>query len=237
MLFSTFEFIFGFLPVALGGYWLLARFDAARLWFLLIISLVFYSYWDWRFTPLLVGSIVVNWGAVCAFFTYRKRSILIAAIAANLVCLGIFKYLGFFESIVLDSTGWNPSLARLALPLGISFFTFHHIIYLADLLRGRAPAYRFRDYALYIALFPQILAGPLVRHREIVPQFSLPPARPGWEERFANGIGLFIIGLYKKMFIANVLAAQVDLAYGAASAQTISIGGAWTATLGFALQI
>ena len=96
MLFSTFEFIFGFLPVALGGYWLLARFDAARLWFLLIISLVFYSYWDWRFTPLLAGSIVVNWGAACAFFTYRKRAILIATIVANLVCLGIFKYLGFF---------------------------------------------------------------------------------------------------------------------------------------------
>ena len=89
--------------------------------------------------------------------------------------LGVFKYLGFFESIIFDSTGWNPSLARLVLPLGISFFTFHHIIYLADLLRGRRFRYSFRDYALYIALFPQILAGPLVRHREIIPQFPLRP--------------------------------------------------------------
>src|SRR5580698_11327312 len=123
MLFSTFEFIFGFLPVALAGYWVLARQTSARLWFLFVASLVFYSYWDWRFSPLLIGSIIVNWAAAQAFFAHRRRAILIAAIVADLTCLGIFKYLGFFESILYDSTGWNPSLARLALPLGISFFT------------------------------------------------------------------------------------------------------------------
>ena len=237
MLFSTFEFIFGFLPIALTGYWLLARNAQARLWFLLLVSMIFYSYWDWHFTPLLAGSIVVNWLAARAFFAYEKRGILIAAIVANLICLGIFKYLGFFESIIADSTGWNPALARLALPLGISFFTFHHIIYLADLLKGRARVYSFRDYALYIALFPQILAGPLVRHREIIPQFSLDPARPGLEERIAQGIGFFVIGLFKKMFLANVIAAQVDAAYAAAEAHTLTIGNGWTATCGFALQI
>jgi D-alanyl-lipoteichoic acid acyltransferase DltB (MBOAT superfamily) len=237
MLFSTFAFIFGFLPAALAGYWLLLRYDAARLWFLLVASLIFYSYWDWRFTPLLVGSIIVNWLAARAYFAYGKRVVLTAAVVANLVCLGIFKYLGFFESIVFESTGWNPSLARLALPLGISFFTFHHIIYLVDLMRGRAPAYSLRDYALYIALFPQILAGPLVRHREIIPQFALAPDRPGLDERIAQGIGFFLIGLWKKMFIANVIAAQVDAAYAAAAAHTITIGEAWTATCGFALQI
>src|SRR6185312_14932630 len=123
MLFSTFEFIFGFLPIALAGYWLLAKHDAARLWFLLGASLVFYNFWDWRFTPLLIGSIVVNWAAVQGFFVFRQRAFLVAAIVANLTCLGIFKYLGFFESIVFSSTGWNPALARLVLPLGISFFT------------------------------------------------------------------------------------------------------------------
>src|SRR5262249_29864760 len=147
-----------------------------------------------------------------------------------------FKYLGFFESIVTSSV-WDPSLARLALPLGISFFTFHHIIYLADLLRGRAPRYRFRDYALYIALFPQILAGPLVRHREIIPQFPLPPDRPGWEERAVQGIGFFVIGLWKKMFLANVIAAQVHAAYVAATGPPLPIGDGWTAPCGFALQI
>ncbi|HXP04635.1 MAG TPA: MBOAT family O-acyltransferase [Stellaceae bacterium] len=237
MLFSTYQFIFGFLPIALAGYWLLARHVVARLWFLLFISLIFYSYWDWRFTPLLIGSIVVNWAAAEAFFAYKQRLILVAAITADLTCLGIFKYLGFFESILFDSTGWNPSLARLALPLGISFFTFHHIIYLADLLRGRAPRYRFRDYALYIALFPQILAGPLVRHREIIPQLPLPPLRSGWEERIVRGVLLFIIGLAKKSFIADTLAASVDPAFVHAVAGSLSIGEAWTATLGFTLQI
>jgi D-alanyl-lipoteichoic acid acyltransferase DltB (MBOAT superfamily) len=237
MLFSSFEFIFGFLPIALLGYWLLAGHERARLWYLLGISLVFYSYWDWRFTPLLIGSIIVNWTAASAFFAYGKRAILIAAIVGNLLCLGVFKYLGFFESVIFDTTGWNLSIARLALPLGISFFTFHHIIYLADLLRGRRFRYSFRDYALYIALFPQILAGPLVRHREIIPQFPLRPDRPGWEERVVQGIGFFVIGLWKKMFLANVIAAQVNAAYAAALSSQMTIGDGWTAMCGFALQV
>lgn len=238
MLFSTFQFIVGFLPIALAGYWLLAHRTGPRLWFLLIASLVFYSYWDWRYTPLLIGSIVVNWLAAEAFFNYRRRAILIAAIVADLVCLGVFKYLGFFETILFDSTGWNPSIARLALPLGISFFTFHHIIYLVDLLRGRAPRYLFRDYALYIALFPQILAGPLVRHREIVPQLPLPPLRDGWEERIARGLALFVIGLAKKLLLADEIALAVDPIFLAATAAgSITVGGGWTATLGFALQV
>jgi len=237
MLFSTFQFIFGFLPIALAGYWLLARRTTARLWFLLAVSLIFYSYWDWRFTPLLAASIIVNWAAAQAFFIYQRRAFLIAAIVADLGCLGVFKYLGFFESVVLDSTGWDPSLARLALPLGISFFTFHHIIYLADLLRGRKFRYSFRDYALYIALFPQILAGPLVRHREIIPQLTLAPLRDGWEQQFARGIALFLMGLGKKVFIADVLASKVDPAFADAAAGAISVGGGWTAMLGFALQV
>src|SRR5579864_782698 len=99
MLFSSIEFVFGFLPIALSGYWLLARRDTARLWFLLIASLAFYSYWDWRFTPLLIGSIILNWTAADIFFRLGRRPVLVAAVVANLVCLGFFKYLGFFESI------------------------------------------------------------------------------------------------------------------------------------------
>lgn len=237
MLFSSYPFIFGFLPIALAGYWLVARYREPRPWFLLAASLVFYSYWDWRFTPLLIGSIIVNWAAAQGFFATERRVFLVAAIVADLACLGVFKYLGFFESILFDSTGWNPSLARLALPLGISFFTFHHIIYLVDLLRGRAPRYSLRDYALYIALFPQILAGPLVRHREIVPQFPLSPLREQWDDRIARGIALFVIGLGKKVFLADTLAGAVNPAFADAAAGTLTVGGGWTATLGFTLQI
>jgi len=237
MLFSSIEFVFGFLPIALSGYWLLARRDTARLWFLLIASLVFYSYWDWRFTPLLIGSIILNWTAADIFFRLGRRPVLVAAIVANLVCLGFFKYLGFFESIVAAGTGWNPSLARLALPLGISFFTFHHIIYLVDLAKGRAPRYRLRDYALYIALFPQILAGPLVRYWEIVPQFAEPPNRPGWEGRLARGTALFVMGLAKKLFLADPLASHVGPLFAKAEAGAVNAGEAWSAALAFPFQI
>ncbi len=240
MLFSSFAFIFGFLPVALGGYWLLARRTSPRLWYLLAASLAFYSYWDWRFTPLLAGSILFNWLAAELFFAFRHRGVLIAAIVANLACLALFKYLGFFEDIVAESTGWHPMLARLALPLGISFFTFHHIIYLADLLRGSAPRYRFRDYALYIALFPQILAGPLVRHREIVPQFSRSPLQPDWAERLARGVALFVIGLAKKLFLADALATHVDPVFARAAESggaMLSCGDAWSGALAFTLQL
>src|ERR1051326_8192809 len=104
MLFNSFEFLLGFLPLALAGWWLLAGRSAARLWFLLVASLVFYSYWDWRFTPLLVASIGLNWAAAEGFFAWRARWLPVAAIVGNLATLGLFKYLGFFESILAAAT-------------------------------------------------------------------------------------------------------------------------------------
>ncbi len=237
MLFNSFPFIFGFLPWALAGYWLLARTEAPRLWFLLVASVAFYGYWDWRFAPLLLASILVNWAAAQVFFACRRAGILVLAIIGNLLCLSIFKYLGFFAGIAADVIGHPVAVARLALPLGISFFTFHHIIYLVDLLRGRAPRYGLRDYALYIALFPQILAGPLVRHNEIMGQFSLSPARDGWEQRAARGIALFLIGLGKKIFIADALASHADPIFAKAGTAALTTGEAWTAALSFPFQI
>ena len=233
MLFNSVAFILGFLPPVLAGYWLLAGYPIGRLWFLLAASLVFYAHSDWRYVPLLVGSIVLNWLAAELYFSQRRRLILVAAIAADLACLGVFKYLGFFAGL----TGWQFPALAFALPLGISFFTFHHIIYLADLLRGPAPRYRFRDYALYIALFPQILSGPLVRHREIVPQFGPPPGRSGWDERLARGIALFVIGLAKKVLLADPLAAVANPVFAAAGTGAVTAGAAWSGALAFPLQI
>jgi alginate O-acetyltransferase complex protein AlgI len=237
VLFNGFPFVLAFLPWALAGYWLLASCEAARLWFLLGASIVFYACGDWRFVPLLVGSILVNWLAVQAFFALRRPSVLVAAIAANLLCLAAFKYLGFFAGIVAGAAGWQLGLARLALPLGISFFTFHHIIYLADPLKGPAPRYGLRDYALYIALFPQILAGPLVRHSEIIHRFRLAPGREGWERRVVGGIALFAIGLAKKIFVADALAALADPVFAKTGHALPSVGEAWTGALAFPFQI
>jgi alginate O-acetyltransferase complex protein AlgI len=237
MLFNSFPFIFGFLPLTLAGYWLLAERENARLWFLLVASVAFYGYWDWRFAPLLMASILVNWIAVQGFFITGRTTILGGAIAANLLCLAAFKYLGFFAGIVNEATGWQVRVAQLALPLGISFFTFHHIIYLADLCWSRAPRYSLRDYALYIALFPQILAGPLVRHSEIVHQFALLPRREGWEMRICSGAALFVIGLSKKIFLADALASHADPIFAKAGHAALTTGEAWTAACAFPFQI
>jgi len=237
MLFNSFPFILGFLPLTLAGYWLLAEREGARLWWLAGASVLFYAYWDWRFAPLLVASIALNWLMAEAYFASQRRAVLVAGIAANLLVLAAFKYLGFFAGIVATLSGRPLGLAPLALPLGISFFTFHHIIYLADLLRRVAPRYGLRDYALYIGLFPQILAGPLVRHSEIIQQFTLAPLRPGWERRCAQGAALFLLGLAKKILLADALASAADPIFARAGSTALTAGEAWTAALAFPFQI
>jgi alginate O-acetyltransferase complex protein AlgI len=237
MLFNSLPFVLGFLPPVLLGYWLLARHEAPRLYFLLVVSLLFYGYWDWRFEFLLLGSIILNWLFAEAYFLWQRKALLVAAIALNLLSLAVFKYLGFFASVLAEASGWRVPLPSILLPIGISFFTFHNIIYLADLYGGRAPRYSLRDYGLYIALFPQILAGPLVRYYEIVPQFALPPLREGWEKRFAQGICMFLIGLGKKLLFADPLASHADPVFAAAGHRALTMGDAWTGALSFPLQI
>lgn len=246
MLFNSPSFILAFLPLTLAGYWALAGWTSARLWFLIAASVAFYGYWNWADVPLLVLSVLANW-AMTVFFGRlpsaahaARKVVVLAAVSCNLAVLGLYKYLVFFAQTVASLTGWpGPEAMPHAwvLPLGISFFTFHHIIYWMDLKRGLAPVYTLRDYTLYITSFPQILAGPLVRNREIVPQFSLSPRRPGWQQRCAQGCTLFMIGLSKKVFIADALAALANPLYVKAGHSALSTGDAWTATLAFSLQI
>lgn len=237
MLFNSLSFIFGFLPLALAGYWLLAGHDRARLWFLLLTSIVFYGYWDPRFVPLLLATIVLNWLAAGLFVRTGRKAVVVATITANLAALGVYKYTDFFTGTLNDLFGLALPPVGLVLPLGISFFTFHHIIYWADLARGRAPRYGLRDYGLYIAMFPQILAGPLVRHSEIVHQFALPPRRDGWAQRMAQGLALFVIGLSKKVFIADAMAALANPVFAKAAQQPVGVLEAWQGALAFTFQI
>jgi len=237
MLFNSLPFILGFLPLVLLGYWFLARRDGPRLAFLLVASLIFYGYWDWRFEGLLLGSIGVNWLLAEAYFRSRNGAIPAVGIVLNLASLAVFKYLGFFASIVSDVTGWQAYLPTILLPIGISFFTFHNIMYLADLRTGKAPRYRLIEFALYISLFPQILAGPLVRYYEIVPQLRLSPRREGWEARLAQGIALFLLGLGKKILFADALASHADPVFANAALGAVTPGEAWTAALAFPFQI
>ncbi|MGE5477763.1 MAG: MBOAT family O-acyltransferase [Bacteroidales bacterium] len=237
MLFNSLSFIFGFLPVALAGYWLLARHQGPRLWFLLVASIVFYGYWDPRFVPLLLGTIGFNWLAAGLFVRTGRRWVVAATITANLAVLGVYKYTDFLTGTLNDLFGLQLPPVGLVLPLGISFFTFHHIIYWADLARGRAPRYSLRDYGLYIAMFPQILAGPLVRHSEIVHQFALAPLREGWGQRMAQGLGLLVIGLCKKVFVADAMAAMANPIFAKAATQQLGVLEAWQGALAFTFQI
>lgn len=237
MLFNSFAFLFGFLPIVLSGYWLNAGGEGRRLWFLILASLVFYAWWDPSFLPLLLASVLLNWLAAGFYAATRARTVAVLAIAGNLAGLAVYKYLGFFGGLWGDLAGVRLDLPSLALPLGISFYTFHHIIYWADLVAGRAPRYGLRDYTLYIVLFPQILAGPLVRHSEIVHQFSLAPARPGWEERAARGAVLFVIGLCKKLFLADGLARMAEPVFARAGHQPVLPAEAWQGALAFTGQI
>jgi D-alanyl-lipoteichoic acid acyltransferase DltB (MBOAT superfamily) len=237
MLFNSKEFLLVFLPLALAGHALFAKAEAPRIWFLVLASLVFYGWWDIRLVPLLVASVVVNWLIARHFFASRRSAWLAAAIVADLLCLAVFKYANFALSS-LAPLGVTLTPLEIVLPLGISFFTFHHVMYLADAGAGRAPLYRFREYALYIVLFPQILAGPLVRHSEIVFQFRRPNWAGRWEEAWARGLVLLVVGLAKKVFLADGLAAIADPVFAhAAAGVPVHTVEAVTGTLAFTFQI
>ncbi|MGI6246128.1 MAG: MBOAT family O-acyltransferase [Pseudochelatococcus sp.] len=239
MLFNSFAFLLVFLPCALVLHWMAERFAPAwRLPLLAVLSFAFYAWWDWRFLPLLMASIVVNWAIARAFGHWTRSALIYSAIAVNLLVLGIFKYADFALGLAGDITGATFTPLALALPLGISFFTFHHIMYLTDLKAGRAPQFGLVRYTLYIAFFPQVLAGPLVRWTEIMHQFDERPyLRSDAVERFARGLLLLTVGLAKKVFIGDPLSLYVNPAYEAAANGAVSVSAAWQATLAFPFQV
>ena len=240
MLFNSFIFLFAFLPAALLAHWAVERFRPEwRLAVLLGLSLFFYGYWDWRFVPLLAGSIVLNWLVANAFVRSGLSILIPLAIAANLLVLAIFKYFNFFADLAAYIPGLPTRHFEIALPLGISFFTFHHIMYLTDLKKGTAPLYDPVRYGLYIAFFPQVLAGPLVRWSEIMHQFGERPyRRPDAAERFARGLMLLVCGLAKKTLLGDPLSEFVNPIFqAAAEGKAIALGQAWQAMLGFTFQI
>ena len=194
MLFNSYAFLLVFLPIALATYAVADRFPRARNPVLVILSLAFYGYWDVRFLPFLVASILANWAIARAFAATGSRPLIVLAIAGDLAVLGLFKYANFFAANV-SALGLPVGPLDVVLPLGISFFTFHHIMYLVDLGRGKAPQVSLQSYALYICFFPQVLSGPLVRWYEIMHQFGTAMFRPGLEQRWAQGIAFIVIGL------------------------------------------
>ncbi len=208
MLFQSQTFLLAFLPALLAAWYAAAQWIALREWVLIVGSLVFYGWWDPRFVPLLIGQILVSWLIAELYLATgrRARFLLWVGIGANLGVLIFFKYWAFLAANLAAAAGLNVPTMSVVLPIGISFFTFEIISYFADLGWKGAPHYPLRRFALFVALFPRLIAGPIVRHHEIIPQFDLDPLRAGLAERFGKGATLLVIGLTKKVFLADALA-------------------------------
>src|SRR4051795_13132625 len=235
MLFNSYAFLLVFLPCALIAYALADPYPRARMPVLIALSLIFYGYWDVRFVPLLVLSILINWFGAKYYIATRKGAVITATITLNLALLGFFKYMNFFAGTV-TSLGLAVGPFAIALPLGISFFTFHHIMYLVDLRRGKAPEYPLDRYAMYIAFFPQAIAGPIARWSQVMDQFGRQVYVPGWQRQFALGVTFIVIGLVEKLFIADPVGRLINPIYEQATRGAVLGGEAWFA-LGFSFQI
>ena len=222
MLFNSFGFLFFYLPVVLAGYLVLSRWAPRRIvaW-LALASLFFYGYWDARYLPLLLASIVFNFWAARRV-AHNKRW-LVAALAANLALLGYFKYANF-----LLGQHW-----AIALPVGISFFTFTQIAFLVDCYRGQAGEYRFLHYTLFVSYFPHLVAGPVLHHKEMMPQFDRRP-QPAAAD-FPVGLSIFVVGLSKKVLLADPVSVLVGPVF-AAGAQPQLIE-AWIGALAYTFQL
>jgi len=236
MLFNDYPFLLVFLPAAILIYRLADPHPRLRIWTLVLLSLAFYAYCNPPFVPLLVLSILINWLAALAYVRTKATIVITTAIVANLAVLALFKYANFLAYNVGLVLGRPMPVLDIALPLGISFFTFHHIMYLVDLRKGKAPTYSLDHYALYIAFFPQALAGPLARWSQVMQQFGRQVYAPGWQREFCLGISFIAMGLFEKLFLADRIGQIINPVYAQAQLGPVTNGDAWLA-LSFNFQI
>ena len=244
MLFTQFEFLFLFLPLTFAGYFLIAYLveaPSAPLGWLAAASLVFYSYWDVRFVPIIVISILFNYGMGLLIAQQSTRTArgwaFAAAVSGNLLALGFFKYTNFAIQILNAVTRVkHPSLA-IVLPLGISFFTFTQIAYLADVYGGYSNERSFVKYALFVTYFPHLIAGPILHHREMMPQFGSKGSRRISAENVAMGLTILAIGLFKKSVVADGFSLIANPVFQTATQGHLHILDAWAGALAYSLQI
>jgi alginate O-acetyltransferase complex protein AlgI len=240
MLFNSIEFIAGFLPLTVGGFFLLGRLGGwiwALRW-LLLANLGFYAWWHPPHVVLLIGSVAGNYLLGQLLLTRARaasrRCWLAAGIAANLALLGWFKYADFALHAVAPEA---PAL-HVALPLAISFFTFQQIMFLVDSARGTRPDCGPLPYAAFVSFFPHLIAGPIVRPAEILPQFQDAHIVRPRNDNIAAGITIFLLGLGKKLVLADMFGGFADVGFGAAQRGiTLTLIEAWCAVLAYALQI
>src|SRR5574344_1545239 len=243
MLFNSYEFIFIFLPITFIIYFYLMnqRLVLPAKIFLVIASLFFYGYWNYIYVPLILLSIFVNYGVGVSVVNSDKikkissKSILTFGIVFNLGLLGYFKYTDFFLENFNGIFGTNIPLPHIILPIGISFFTFTQIAFLVDAYRKEAKEYNIFNYMLFVTYFPHLLAGPILHHKEMMPQFA---SKFNYVKNYRNiALGLFIfsIGLFKKVVIADTFAVWANAGFD--SATTLNLIEAWATSLSYTFQL
>lgn len=241
MLFNSYIFIFLFLPICFFGYFVLNRFKKYRLGeaFLLGMSLWFYGYFNILYLFLILGSVIFNYLIYLLIIKnsknkFRKRALLVGLII-NVGVLVYFKYMDFFIQNINTLFNKEFVLINLVLPLGISFFTFQQISFIIDTYRGEVKKYTLLDYACFVVFFPQLIAGPIVSHDELIPQFlDIEKKKINWDN-IVKGIYIFIIGLSKKVLIADIFGRAVDTGYLDLSA--LNSTNAVIIILGYTFQI
>jgi D-alanyl-lipoteichoic acid acyltransferase DltB (MBOAT superfamily) len=245
MLFNSYEFVFFFLPLtALVFYLFGRRSKSLAIGWLILASLAFYAWWRPLNVALIAPSILINYGLSRALLRWSNdkkerasKALLIAGIAFNVMFLGYFKYANFIVSTVNDVAGTHYVFENVILPLGISFITFQKIAFLVDVASGRVKEFTLRDYCLFVLFFPQLIAGPIVHYREVMPQFHAASCR--FDPSTASvGLTLFFAGLFKKAVLADGISPLVTVIYrDAAAGHPITMIYAWMAAVGFTLQI
>jgi alginate O-acetyltransferase complex protein AlgI len=243
VLFNSYAFIFAFLPVVFIGFFWIGRSNRrmAALW-LAAASLFFYGWWNPKFVLLLAASVVANYAFGIRIArspgTAPAKRMLVVALVANLTVLGIFKYTNFFLATVAGAGGPNLGALDIVLPLGISFFTFTQIAFLVDAYRGLAREYSFIHYLLFVSYFPHLIAGPILHHKEMMPQFEAPETYRLRPDLVAAGLTLFTLGLAKKVLLADSFAGFADQVFDAArdGAQP-QFFVAWSGALAYTMQL
>ncbi|MDD5052458.1 MAG: MBOAT family protein [Sulfuricurvum sp.] len=248
MLFNSYEFIFFFLPITfIVFFWLNSkRLTQASKGWMVFASLFFYSWWNISYLPLILSSILFNFivGSSITKINARKninvktfsnKAFLSFGIISNIALLAYFKYMDFFitNSNTLIGTHWN--LMHILLPLGISFFTFTQIAYLVDAYRDEVREMDYLNYTLFVTFFPHLLAGPILHHKEMMPQFDSIKNKVINYKNIATGLFLFSIGLFKKILLADTFAQWANAGFD--STQTLNMIEAWATSLSYTFQL
>lgn len=246
MLFTSFEFMLLFLPLTVGMFFAFSAMRLARVaatW-LALMSLVFYAWWSPAYLLLLMASIAVNYWAGRLLLAgragatrLRPRTILVGALVINLGALIYFKYANFFLESLNQGAGLALPALNVVLPLGISFFTFTQIAFLVDTYQGKVNEARFIPYVLFVTYFPHLIAGPVLHHAEMMPQFSRTETYQFSLENFLSGCMLFLIGLFKKIILADGIQPFVAPVFEADASYVLTGFEAWGGALAYTLQL